>query len=404
MAGNRMTITGDGRVGIGVTAPQSDLHLRSGGFTYLSVDAELNNDAIIQLRDGSAGNPDAQWTMRRDGDDAGKLQWRHDNLKRMTLTSAGFLGIGTDNPTERLHVQGAMRVTDLSGTGDRNVIVDSQGKFKIGTLGSGDTDWVENATEVYNNTHNIGIGTSAPSTKLTILGNENDGTTAALRIGTPGTPPFFSDWNAMLLDGNEIDVVHATLGESSLDLQENSAGNVTLVKGGGKVGIGMEPSSKLTILGPDNDGIVAGLEIRSIGGEQVMLIDGNEIDALTGNLHLNANSGRPMSIGTLQVANGYALTVKGKVMAEEMRVQLQANWPDYVFAGDYDLMPLKELANYIDTHSHLPNIPSARIAEDQGIELGEMNRRLLEKVEELTLYILQQQREIDELRELIVPK
>jgi len=75
-----------------------------------------------------------------------------------------------------------------------------------------------------------------------------------------------------------------------------------------------------------------------------------------------------------------------------------ANWPDYVFADDYKLMPLHEVRQYIKENSRLPNIPSAQEVEEEGVELGEMQSKLLLKIEELTLYILDLQNQIDELK------
>jgi hypothetical protein len=71
-----------------------------------------------------------------------------------------------------------------------------------------------------------------------------------------------------------------------------------------------------------------------------------------------------------------------------------SGWADYVFAEDYTLKPLEELSSFIKTNKHLPNIPTAKEVEINGIELGEMNAKLLEKVEELSLYIIQQIKEI----------
>ncbi len=100
----------------------------------------------------------------------------------------------------------------------------------------------------------------------------------------------------------------------------------------------------------------------------------------------------------LNTANEYKLTVTGKIICEELKVKLAANWPDYVFADTYQLTPLHELKSFIDTNHHLPNIPIAADVEREGFEVGEMNRRLLEKVEELTLYVIQLQEQIDLLK------
>ena len=91
------------------------------------------------------------------------------------------------------------------------------------------------------------------------------------------------------------------------------------------------------------------------------------------------------------------LTVKGNIHVEEVKVDLSVPGPDYVFKEGYDLKSLKEVQNYIQEHGHLPNIPSAKEMEVNGVQLGEMNMKLLEKIEELTLYILNQQARIDKM-------
>ncbi|WP_072883091.1 tail fiber protein [Flagellimonas taeanensis] len=93
------------------------------------------------------------------------------------------------------------------------------------------------------------------------------------------------------------------------------------------------------------------------------------------------------------------LTVKGNIHAEEVKVDLSVPGPDYVFKEDYDLKSLEEVQNYIKEHGHLPNIPSAKEMETNGIQLGEMNMKLLEKIEELTLYILEQEKRIKKLEQ-----
>jgi len=100
-----------------------------------------------------------------------------------------------------------------------------------------------------------------------------------------------------------------------------------------------------------------------------------------------------VAIGT-EDARGFKLAVAGKMIAEKIVVKTYSNWPDYVFDGDYKLPSLTELENYITAHKHLPDIPSAKEVQQNGIDLGEMNAKLLQKVEELSLYIIEQQKTI----------
>ena len=103
-----------------------------------------------------------------------------------------------------------------------------------------------------------------------------------------------------------------------------------------------------------------------------------------------------IGIGTTNPGS-YKLAVNGNIHAREVKVDL-VGWPDYVFTKGYDLPPLAEVEKHILEKGHLINIPSAKEVEENGIQLGEMNKLLLEKIEELMLYTLQQQKEILLLR------
>lgn len=91
------------------------------------------------------------------------------------------------------------------------------------------------------------------------------------------------------------------------------------------------------------------------------------------------------------------LSVKGKIRAQEIKVET-ANWPDYVFKRDYPLRSLDSLRTFIAENGHLPEVPKADYAEKDGVSLGEMNKVLLKKIEELTLYLLDKDKEISEIK------
>jgi len=123
-------------------------------------------------------------------------------------------------------------------------------------------------------------------------------------------------------------------------------------------------------------------------------------------LALNPNSGTYVAIGfdpldpTIVLPDpqdNYKLMVKGKMLVEEVKVRLAANWPDYVFAPDYKLAPLAEVESFIQENQHLPQVPSAATVEKEGFELAAMNALLLKKVEELTLYLIEQNKKMEAL-------
>jgi len=93
---------------------------------------------------------------------------------------------------------------------------------------------------------------------------------------------------------------------------------------------------------------------------------------------------------------GYKFGVNGSVIATSVTVKLYADWPDYVFKKDYTLPSLSDVKTYIDKNQHLPEIPSAQEIAKDGINLGEMNKLLLKKVEELTLYLIEKDKQIKE--------
>ncbi|WP_052266464.1 hypothetical protein [Pedobacter kyungheensis] len=93
------------------------------------------------------------------------------------------------------------------------------------------------------------------------------------------------------------------------------------------------------------------------------------------------------------------LSVNGKIRAKEIKVEA-SNWPDYVFEEDYKVGTLEGLESYIKANKHLPEVPSAKEVTANGIELGEMNKLLLQKIEELTLHLIEKDKEINKLKKM----
>lgn len=124
-------------------------------------------------------------------------------------------------------------------------------------------------------------------------------------------------------------------------------------------------------------------------------VNGNEptIAELLGIMPNNLNE---LSVGTDNLPSGYKLSVGGDAIMEKVKVQAEGSWPDYVFSDGHPLLSLDELQQYIKEHGHLPGIPSAKEIEEERQDLGLIQQRLLEKIEELTLYVIDLKKENQE--------
>jgi hypothetical protein len=104
-----------------------------------------------------------------------------------------------------------------------------------------------------------------------------------------------------------------------------------------------------------------------------------------------------VGIGTTNPGS-FKLAVEGTIGARDVIVTNANPWPDYVFRPGYHLRPLSEVSQYIQTNGHLPDIPTEAEVKAKGVSLGDMQAKLLAKVEELTLHMIQQEKENRELR------
>jgi len=120
-----------------------------------------------------------------------------------------------------------------------------------------------------------------------------------------------------------------------------------------------------------------------------------------GNPAIFVNTDNNVAIGTTNPA-GYKLAVAGNMIAEKVKVKLQSGWPDYVFDESYILPSLQEVAAFAAKNKHLPGIPTAKEVEANGLDLGETDKKLLQKIEELTLYLINQDKQISSQQQLIL--
>jgi hypothetical protein len=286
--------------------------------------------------------------------------------ERMRINTNGFVGIGTNSPGATLDVNGNISLPSSSGNKQIYTWSPNDANWRIGmsaTPGfttSMATSHVEYVTYGSSAGQGFAVGVNGGQSSFEVTGsNHNAFFRGNVGIGT--TAPDGFQVNAQL--ANET---------------AQSTSNVR---------IGMLGSTPRIIL--DKAGSVP-FEIDNAGG-QLRIFN-------PGAVRFVVNSNGYVGIGT--AAPDAALTVKGNIHTNEVKVDLLgAVAPDYVFEPTYDLKPLAEIETYIKENKHLPEVPSAKEMEKNGVQLGEMNMLLLRKIEELTLYILDQDKEIKEIKE-----
>jgi hypothetical protein len=265
-----------------------------------------------------------------------------------------------------------------------------QGQF-ISNYGTGATAPFNAGSGFYITTstdHPIIFATGVTTTEKMRLNN-----TGHLGIGTTA-----DNGNLLQVNGNiwATGLVVPTGAAAGKVLTSDASGNATwqTATGGGSgwaLGGNTAVNPTATFLGTTDNSTVA---FRTNNVERM------RIDGTTGNV----------SIGTTN-AQGYALAVNGSAIFTQVKVKIYSNWPDYVFRKGYELPSLKELEQYVTEHQHLPGVASEEEVRTNGIDVSENEAVLLKKVEELTLYVIEQskkmeaqQKQIDELKALIGEK
>lgn len=363
-----------------------------------------------------------QNTMGSRNDEA--VQFITNDLVRGVISNTGDYGIGTDAPDARLDVHGDVIIEetlDVNGITRVNDVTSSTGPgngalIVAGGVGINENVNIGNDLDVANDGHiggNLGVNTDTPDARLDVHGDaiiestlDVDGIT---RINNASQSSNASN-GALRVTGGAGIGMNLNVGQN-LDVNQNANvdGNATIDGNGyigGNLGVGTtNPLQKLHVVGNRirlgnsvNNRFVdlridgAGNDINSFGQDLFIRSMNNE------DVYINSQPGDGrVGIGTTTIPNGYLLAIDGNVICEEVRVQLSGNWPDYVFAKDYDLKPLHEVEAQIAKVGHLPDSPSAAEVEKSGIELSKMVTTQQKQVEELFLYVIELNKKIERL-------
>ena len=273
-------------------------------------------------------------------------QWANGTINSIYNTNTGFVGIGTTTPTVALDVTGAIK----------------------------STTYIAGAMGVFTQITKDGFDNAAGDGYLSFRSNNID--------------------NRMVIDPNG-NVGIGTTSPISI-FQVNSVSNMASI--GDASGVNLNyGTSYIGFNAARNTGNWTSNGDGTHNGGGVVYGD------VLGNMYFSiipSTSGSAQNSTDLAVKNNIKMMISvadGSVRAKQINVQT-TGWPDYVFKRNYLLPVLADLKTYVDRNHHLPEIPSeAEVAKD-GINLGEMNKLLLKKVEELTLYLMEQQKQIEKLK------
>ncbi len=246
----------------------------------------------------------------------------------------------------------------------------------------------KNATRmVINSSGKVGIATSTPQSRLDVKGNLSVGSAYAGAVAAPVDGAIIQGPVAIGANSNffglaKLHVIDA--GGSYFNVYNNFAG------GGGS-----------RLLGEWHSSGGFGAVVRYSGGGADFIDIGQ---GGSGEFIVNSGPSRLMTINTngnagfgVNPSSTYKLAVGGKIICEELKVQLQP-FPDYVFEENYKLNTIPEVEAHINTYGYLPGMPSAQEVESGGLNVGQMTGKVVEKVEENTLYIIQLYKENQELK------
>ena len=435
-AQNTYPYPSSGSIGIGTTSPDqlvtvnastgsnSAISFKHGGTTKvlvgLGMDGVFRNEAInteLRLQADGAANPITFFT--------------NTSIEQMRITTSGNIGIGTTTPAFKFDINAP--IWD-PGTRFRLANISSTGANAPGTLP---------AIEVLGAR---GDGNRSFEGRLALGTRRTDGNSladqtlgAVLFGGQHGTNTDFQAakvlYPASIQGIAEGSFTNATTMPTGIAFFTGSTGDDVgtpnysygtermRISNTGKVGIGTAtPAYPLTVnvasddiaqfknTSANNSRIVVANNIGQVNLGIGQLTPYAYLWSSTGKLFIGDDNSPSMiisgmsngsvGIGTLDT-KGYKLAVNGDAIFTRVKVKAYANWPDYVFKPGYNLPSLREVEQFILNNQHLPGIPSASQIEKEGLDIGNNQSLLLKKIEELTLYIIDQNKKMEEQGEKI---
>lgn len=281
--------------------------------------------------------------------------------------------------------------------------------------GDGSGQWSVNPNGIHYDTDNVGIGTMNPLSKLSIGGDGNAKHALDIFVpkatirnergiysyvdGATGSADHVTAITGNILSGNHFSKLYGVLGVAGNPTPSSSG------RGFGVFGHAYNADVNIGVFGRlsgSNGGTaVLGYDVISHGGWSEV-VRGNWAGYFHGNSYVSdkltiGGQDFPSLAGDIDVS-AFKLFVRGGILTEEVVVDNNANWADYVFLEDYSLLELNEVENFIKENGHLHNMPSASDIEESGIALGNISILQQEKIEELFLHAIKLEKENRELK------
>jgi trimeric autotransporter adhesin len=317
-----------------------------------------------------------------------------------TFPTSGYVGIGTTTPTTLFelkagHANTSMRLfSDLYGQGlngvntsNLNLWASEPGVTWEGA-GIGNNTWILNTGGVARVTSTRG------GSFMRLLNNQID-------ISTMDNAGVVR--SAILINNGTVNISNGMNVVGQALFSRDQA--VQCCSGADKYTVAIAENTSVTgrraSISLHNGGLDEGrIELSNDGGFRNIKFVDNQ------GLNLGLNITGKVLIGNTPTPAGYKLFVEQGILTEKVKVAIKstANWSDYVFDKNYKLPTLQSVESFINKNKHLPGIPSAKEVVAKGVDLGEMNARLLGKVEELTLYMIALKKEVEALKKQIQNK
>ncbi len=318
------------------------------------------------------------------------------------------VGINTMPSNYELDVNGDANISgNLSFKGtSRNIYygeTTSWGKLKISrTLKASNGTGVKTDVMIFDEDANVGIGMIDPEYKLDVKGDVNvDGNQYLKGNWTKLYYGGMNSWGKLTISAflKGTNGTNATTNAMTFDERAN-------------VGIGTPtPSEKLHVKGNIKvDEKLIATDVNATRIYASSTVSATRLVALDDLISTNGHFAGDLGVEGTTIHNGAVgigkapeadnmLQVAGTASVQKLVVELQREWPDFVFEDSYEKQNLQEVESFIQKNKHLPGVPSAKKVKEEGIDVGQMNAILLQKIEELTLHLIEQQKQIEKLKQ-----